>query len=137
MVELNASDQRTKSALERVAGSGSTTASLSGASRKLILLDEADNLHGQADRGGAKAIIEIIAKSKQPMILIANDYYALSKGVKAATEPVQFGLFRPAQEMVPASHHICAAENLACDPAALDEIANRASGDMRAEQYGT
>lgn len=131
VVELNASDQRTKSALERVAGSGSTTASLSGASRKLILLDEADNLHGQADRGGAKAIIEIIAESKQPMILIANDYYALSKELKAATEPVQFRALQ-ARSIVPRLRHICAAENLACDPAALDEIANRASGDMRA-----
>lgn len=54
VVELNASDQRTKLALDRVAGAGSTTASLTGASRKLILLDEADNLHGQADRGGRR-----------------------------------------------------------------------------------
>ncbi|HRT12816.1 MAG TPA: AAA family ATPase, partial [Methanoculleus sp.] len=35
VVELNASDQRTKAVLERIAGSSSTTASLTGASRKL------------------------------------------------------------------------------------------------------
>lgn len=131
VVELNASDQRTKAALERVAGSGSTTASLSGASRKLILLDEADNLHGQADRGGAKAIVEIIAASQQPIILIANDYYSLTRELKAVTEPVQFRALQ-ARSIVPRLRQICAAEGVTCDPAALDKIATRADGDMRA-----
>jgi len=131
VVELNASDQRTKAALERVAGSGSTTASLSGASRKLILLDEADNLHGQADRGGAKAIVDIIAESRQPIILIANDYYALTKELKTATEPVQFRALQ-ARSIVPRLRHICTTEGVACDPAALEGIAERAGGDMRA-----
>ncbi|MDV2481802.1 replication factor C large subunit [Methanoculleus sp. Wushi-C6] len=131
VVELNASDQRTKAALERVAGSGSTTASLSGASRKLILLDEADNLHGQADRGGAKAIVEIIAESRQPIILIANDYYSLTKELKTATEPVQFRALQ-ARSIVPRLRQICAAEGVACDPAALEGIADAAGGDMRA-----
>ncbi|WP_332449689.1 replication factor C large subunit [Methanoculleus sp.] len=131
VVELNASDQRTKSALERVAGSGSTTASLSGASRKLILLDEADNLHGQADRGGVKAIVEIIAASQQPILLIANDYYSLSRELKAVTEPVQFRALQ-ARSIVPRLRQICVAEGVTCDPAALDEIATRAGGDMRA-----
>jgi replication factor C large subunit len=131
VVELNASDQRTKSALERVAGAGSTTASLSGAKRKLILLDEADNLHGQADRGGAKAIVEIIAASQQPIILIANDYYSLTRELKAVTEPVQFRALQ-ARSIVPRLRQICAAEGVACDPAALDAIGSRAGGDMRA-----
>lgn len=131
VVELNASDQRTKSALEKVAGSSSTTASLSGASRKLILLDEADNLHGQADRGGAKAIVEIIAASQQPIILIANDYYSLSREIKAATEPVQFRALQ-ARSIAPRLRQICTAESVSCDPLALDEIAERAGGDMRA-----
>jgi|CZCB01.1.fsa_nt_gi replication factor C large subunit len=131
VVELNASDQRTKQVLEKVAGSSSTTASLSGASRKLILLDEADNLHGQADRGGARAIVEIIAASQQPIILIANDYYALSKELKAATEPVQFRALQ-ARSIVPRLRQICAAEGIVCDPSVLEEIAGAAGGDMRA-----
>ncbi|NLA39033.1 MAG: replication factor C large subunit [Methanomicrobiales archaeon] len=131
VVELNASDQRTRQALERVAGSGSTTGSLSGASHKLILLDEADNLHGQADRGGAKAIVEIIAASRQPIILIANDYYALTKDLKAVTEPVLFRALQ-ARSIVPRLRQICAAEGVVCPPAVLEEIAGRAGGDMRA-----
>src|SRR5690606_21454598 len=56
VIELNASDQRTRDIIKKVAGAGSVSGSLIGASRKLILLDEADNLHGTADRGGARAI---------------------------------------------------------------------------------
>jgi replication factor C large subunit len=131
VVELNASDQRTKPALERIAGSSSTTASLSGAARKLILLDEADNLHGQADRGGARAIVEIIASSRQPIILIANDYYGLSKDLKSVTEPVQFRALQ-ARSIAPRLRQICAAEGVKCDQVVVEEIAERSGGDMRA-----
>jgi len=61
-------------------------------------------------------------RRKQPIILIANDYYALSKDLKAATEPVQFRALQ-ARSIVPRLRHICAAEGVVCDPAALDEIA--------------
>ena len=90
VVELNASDQRTKAVIEKIAGLSSTTGSLTGASRKLILLDEADNLQGTADRGGARAILDVIASSLQPIILIANDLYGLSPELRAKGEPVQF-----------------------------------------------
>ncbi|MEN6397207.1 MAG: AAA family ATPase, partial [Methanoregula sp.] len=46
VIELNASDQRTAAVIERIAGAGSTTASLTGSQRKLIVMDEADNLQG-------------------------------------------------------------------------------------------
>ena len=41
-------------------------------------MDEADNLQGTADRGGAKAIIECIKNARQPIILIANDLYGIA-----------------------------------------------------------
>ena len=90
VVELNASDQRTKGIIEKIAGSTATTMSLLGSQRKLILLDEADNLHGTADQGGARAIISVIKSSKQPIILIANDKYGVAKEIKALCEPLQF-----------------------------------------------
>ena len=90
VIELNASDQRTAAVIEHIAGVGSVTASLTGSVRKLIVLDEADNLQGTADRGGAKAIIECIRNAQQPMILIANDLYGLSPELRFRCEPVQF-----------------------------------------------
>jgi replication factor C large subunit len=131
VIELNASDQRTKAVIDKVAGSSSTTASLTGATRKLILLDEADNLQGTADRGGARAIIEVIRDSRQPIILIANDLYGLASELRSQCEPVQFRALQ-ARSIVPRLRYICAAEKIECDPDALREISEDANGDIRA-----
>ena len=131
VIELNASDQRTRDVIRKVAGTSSTTGTLSGARRKLILLDEADNLHGTADRGGARAIIEVIKTSRQPIILIANDLYQIAPDIRALCEPVQFKAL-PARTIVPRLRYICSAEKLACSDDALKGIADAAAGDMRA-----
>ncbi len=128
--ELNASDQRTAAVIERIAGIGSVTASLSGSGRKLIVLDEADNLQGTADRGGAKAIIECIRKAQQPMILIANDLYGLSPELRFRCEPVQFKAI-PARSIGPRLRYLCASEKITCSDAAIRSIAESAGGDIR------
>ena len=130
VIELNASDQRTAAVIERIAGEGSTTVSLTGSSRKLIVLDEADNLQGTADRGGAKAIIECIRQARQPMILIANDLYGLSPEIRARCEPVQFKAI-PARSIAPRLKYLCSAEKIACSEAAVHAIAESAEGDIR------
>jgi len=129
-IELNASDQRTAGVIEKVAGAGSTTASLTGSARKLIILDEADNLHGTSDRGGAKAIIECIKNSRQPIILIANDLYGLAPELRYRCEPVQFKALS-ARSIAPRLKYICAAEKIACTEAAIREISESAEGDVR------
>lgn len=130
VVELNASDQRTAAVIERIAGGSSVTASLMGSSRKLILLDEADNLQGTSDRGGAKAIIECIKQARQPMILIANDLYGLSSELRARCEPVQFKAV-PARSIAPRLKYLCSAEKIRCSEAAIHAIAESAEGDIR------
>jgi replication factor C large subunit len=130
VIELNASDQRTAAVIERVAGAGSTTASLTGASHKLVVLDEADNLQGTADRGGAKAIVDCINHAQQPMILIANDLYGLSPEIRNRCEPVQFKAVQ-ARSIVPRLKYLCSAEKVLCTDAALRVIAESAEGDIR------
>jgi replication factor C large subunit len=130
VIELNASDQRTAAVIERIAGAGSVTASLTGATRKLIVLDEADNLQGNADRGGAKAILECIRQAQQPMILIANDLYGISPEIRARCEPVQFKAV-PARSIVPRLKYLCSAEKISCSDAAVQAIAESAEGDIR------
>ena len=129
-VELNASDTRTAGIIERIAGAGSQTASLSGASRKLIVLDEADNLQGTADRGGARAIIECIKQAQQPIILIANDLYGLSPELRSRCEPVQFKAV-PARSIAPRLKYLCSAEKITCSDSAIHAIAESAEGDIR------
>jgi replication factor C large subunit len=130
VIELNASDQRTAAIIERIAGAGSTTASLTGASHKLIVLDEADNLQGTADRGGAKAIVDCINRAQQPIILIANDLYGLSPEIRNRCEPVQFKAVQ-ARSIVPRLKYLCSAEKVSCSDTALRIIAESAEGDIR------
>jgi replication factor C large subunit len=130
VIELNASDQRTAAVIERIAGGGSTTASLTGASHKLIVIDEADNLQGTADRGGAKAIVDCINRAQQPMILIANDLYGLSPEIRNRSEPVQFKAVQ-ARTIVPRLKYLCSAEKVICSDTALRVIAESAEGDIR------
>jgi replication factor C large subunit len=129
-IELNASDTRTSGVIERIAGAGSQTSSLLGSPRKLIVLDEADNLQGTADRGGAKAIIDCIQHAQQPIILIANDLYGLSPELRARCEPVQFKAV-PARSIAPRLNYICSAEKIACSEPAVRAIADSAEGDIR------
>jgi replication factor C large subunit len=130
VIELNASDQRTAAVIERIAGAVSVTASLTGSVRKLVVLDEADNLQGNADRGGAKAILECIRHAQQPMILIANDLYGISPEIRARCEPVQFKAV-PARSIAPRLKYLCAAEKITCSDAAIHAIAESAEGDIR------
>ncbi|OPX62500.1 MULTISPECIES: replication factor C large subunit [unclassified Methanoregula] len=130
VIELNASDQRTAAVIERVAGAGSTTGSLSGASHKLILIDEADNLQGTADRGGAKAIVDCIIHARQPLILIANDLYGISPEIRNRCDPVQFKAVQ-ARSIVPRLRYLCSSEKIRCSENALRVIAESAEGDIR------
>ncbi len=130
VIELNASDQRTKGIIEKIAGAGSTTASLTGTGRRLIIFDEADNIHGNADRGGARAIADVIRSSRQPIILIANDLYGLDPSIRGLCDTVPF---RAILAKTIASHlrYLCVKEGTDCDPAALQHIADNSGGDMR------
>ena len=92
VLELNASDARTKAVIERIAGNSASTASLFGASRKMVIIDEADNLEGNADRGGARAIADLLKTAKQPVLLIANDAYGVSDSIRRICETVQFNI---------------------------------------------
>ena len=81
VVEMNASDQRTGGAIEDIAIRGAMFDSFSNTGeylrsseggRKLIILEEADNLFGRQDRGAIPAIVKLISETKQPVILIGR-----------------------------------------------------------------
>lgn len=65
-IELNASDRRSQDVIKSTIGESSSSRSLFGDEYKLIILDEVDGIHGTNDRGGVRAIGEII---KNPNIL--------------------------------------------------------------------
>ncbi|HIJ00399.1 MAG TPA: replication factor C large subunit [Candidatus Methanomethylophilaceae archaeon] len=143
VVEINASDQRNGEILRQIAlrGSYSNTFSDNGeylsvntGGRKLIILDEADCLFGNEDRGAVPVIVELIKKTLQPVILIVNDFYALSKksnSIRTQTKQVRFYPPRNNQ-IVAVLSSIARDQGLSFDREALNIIAENAKGDVRA-----
>ena len=131
VMELNASDQRTAEIIEKVVGSASQMSTLGGGGRKrLVIMDEADNIHGTADRGGEKAIVELIKKTSQPIILIANELYDMSAGLRGACRPIQFNSVL-SRSMIPVLKKIAEAEGITCGLGVIEKLAENAGGDLR------
>ncbi|ABK14261.1 MAG: replication factor C large subunit [Methanothrix sp.] len=128
-IELNASDQRTAEIIKSIAGPASQVSTFSGR-RRLVILDEADNLHGTYDRGGAAAILRVIKNATQPVILIANEYYNIEKPLRDACRGVQFRSIR-AQTIASLLREICRSEGIECEPEAVMHIAAMSGGDLR------
>ncbi len=146
VIEMNASDTRNSDAVRGTALSGAITQgfteegsfiSSDEGDRKLIILDEADNLSGNADRGGIKAIVDVIKQTSQPVILIANDLYALQKRSsffkRRKGSPVEVLRFeRPSdKEVEDFLWMVSEKEGLAMERNMIREIALRAAGDIR------
>ena len=129
VIELNASDQRTAGVIEKIAGSAASMKTLFGGKR-LIILDEADNIHGTADRGGMRAIAGIIKTTLQPIVLIANDVYGLTPTIRNLCLEIKFGSVQ-SRSMVPALKKVCESEGISCSPDAVQQIAESAGGDFR------
>jgi len=155
VIELNASDARNAAAIEKVAlrgalydsfGADGSFQQASKGARKLIILDEADSLVERvqggrkldkdlSDRGGKPAIVRTLRQTGQPIILIVNDLYSLTKGsggpLRTLAQTVRFQKLR--QPTVKAIlQKVCQAEGVETEPAALDELAANAGGDLRA-----
>jgi replication factor C large subunit len=142
VVELNASDQRTADDIERFAGRASRNATLAGSvgggsdgdgsgGRQLIVLDEADNIHHQYDHGGTRAVTGLLKDAGQPVVLIANEYYEMSNGLRSATREIEFRDVS-ARSIVPVLRDILRKEGIEFDEEALERIADDNDGDLRA-----
>jgi len=130
LVEKNASDYRTEDAINHFAGLASQYGSLFGGKR-IVLLDELDGLTGTADRGGVKAITDIVKTAQAPIVLIANNPYdPRFTTLRSYCLLIEFK--KPAAGEV-AKHlkSICTQEAIQADEEALKFIAQRSEGDVR------
>lgn len=153
VLELNASDARNETAIKRVATAGAINETFDSSGgfipsrrggRKLIILDEADNLYEKleraeadsslGDRGGKKAIIDTIKITKQPILLIVNDFYDLTKGggesLKNLCTVINFYEVNPVH-IIELLKRICRQESILADIRMLKTIADRSKGDVR------
>lgn len=142
VVEMNASDSRNADAIRKTATRGAVLQTFSDTGeflrtgqggRKLIILDEADNVFGREDRGGIAAIVDTIRDSGQPIVLIANDYYGLtrrSSSLKRLCKTVKFqGIHDDAMKNI--LRTIASHQGVQVASEVLDVIVERAAGDLR------
>jgi replication factor C large subunit len=130
LVEKNASDYRTEDAINRFAGLASQYGSLFGGKR-IVLLDELDGLTGTADKGGVKAITDIVKTAQCPIVLIANNAYdPRFSNLRNYCLLIEFKK-PPAGEVIKHLKRICVGEEIQADDEALKFIAQRSEGDVR------
>ncbi|MFC2174724.1 replication factor C large subunit [archaeon] len=130
VLELNASDLRSKKNLERVAGLAAVSTTFSG-NQRMILFDEIDGLF-RADYGGAGAVLNIIRNAECPIVLTANDQYAKNiSSIRKACTTVKFKKVHYAT-IKHTLERISKEKKIDCDAAALETIAKANHGDLKA-----
>jgi replication factor C large subunit len=130
LVEKNASDYRTEDAINRFAGLASQYGSLFGGKR-IVLLDELDGLMGNADKGGVKAITNVVKTARCPIVLIANNAYdPRFRALRSYCLLIEFKK-PPASTVLKNLHRICEREGIQADENALKFLAQRSAGDVR------
>lgn len=153
-IELNTSDARNAARIKSVATAGATHQTFNDdgsfsttkeGGRKLIILDEADNLYEStkgtqgsgtdlSDRGGKKMIVDTIRMTSQPIVLIVNDYYSLTKGSGDALRSLCLHLkfFPPySTEIFQLLQQILSQEQIRVDPDVLEALSQGCQGDIR------
>jgi len=142
VIEMNASDLRNADAIRRIAMSGARNETFTDTGdyistrhggRKLIILDEADNIFGKEDYGGVQAITTTIRETQQPIILIVNDYYALirrSSSLKKLCRTIRFSRIHKAS-IVRLLRNICQNEDISVSNETLNALAEHSNGDLR------
>jgi len=132
LIELNASDVRSREAIEARVFSSSRTGSVAGYAGKIILLDEVDGISPREDAGGLQAILDLIERSAYPVVLTANDPWDPKlRPLRDVCELIEFKRLGK-RDVVKVLESICAKEGIACDKEVLSAIAENAKGDLRA-----
>ena len=131
LVELNASDTRTKEKLSKRIGEAISSTSLFGGT-SLIFLDEVDGLAGRADYGAIDFIRDAVKRSENPVVMAANDPDSDEvRKLGSSTTKIEFR--RPDQADVEKRLlEIAKKERTAVDNGVVAVIAKAANGDLRA-----
>jgi len=126
VIELNASDERTLEKIKRYIGAAYTL-DIFGRKRKLIFLDEADNM----EPSGAREIAKLIENAPNPIILTANYYWKVPREIRNKALIVEYKRLTQ-RDIQTALYKILKIERIFVPKEVIAEIAKRASGDLRA-----
>lgn len=131
VIEINASDFRTRDQIEKTIGEASKQQSLFK-KEKILLIEEADCLAGREDRGGAQGILDVLENSSFPVIITCNNpNNEKLKEIKKKTISVEF---KPVNvsSVIKILKKICIKESIRFTEESLLKIAVNSKGDLRA-----
>ncbi|MDD5178045.1 MAG: AAA family ATPase [Candidatus Nanoarchaeia archaeon] len=128
--EINSSDNRGKEEIVSVLGNTLNQGSLFG-NKKLILIDDVDAF-SSGDRGGLKAVSELIKESRFPILMTANDV-DLEK-MSCLKNVVEYFEFKPIPllDIFEFLKEICHKEKIKYNENDLRSLSRLAGGDLRA-----
>ncbi|UKK01127.2 hypothetical protein MACK_001940 [Theileria orientalis] len=138
VMEFNASDQRSKNAVEKITPLVTGTVTLNSfqqntirdLKRTLLVLDEIDGM-SSGDRGGIQSIIKLIQIAKCPIILICNDRYS-QKISTLSNKCLDLRFNAPSVELfIKRVNHICKLEKIPATENLLLDLYHKSNGDMR------
>ncbi|AEK73596.1 replication factor C large subunit [Thermococcus sp. 4557] len=126
VIELNASDERTYEKIERYV-QAAYTMDILGKRRKLIFLDEADNI----EPTGAREIAKLIDRARNPIIMSANHYWEVPREIRSRSQIVEYKRLTQ-RDIIKALARILHHEGKRVPKELLYDIAKHAGGDLRA-----
>ncbi len=130
LIEMNASDYRRASDIERIAKVAATQRGLFSRG-KIVLLDEVDGLSRMADEGAIHAILDLIQTTKNPIVMTANDPWDQKlRPIRDAALMVGFRRLTKT-DVKKVLRRICELERIECEEDAINFIAEKAEGDLR------
>ena len=142
VIEMNASTTRSKNTLRNEVGTllGNTTLTQffkkDGEAKhthkkQAIIMDEVDGMAGNADRGGMSELIDLIKKTKIPIICMANDKD--SPKMRSLKNHVFINNFSKMQvkQLAGAMKSICFREGITIDMPTLNSIIEGTNCDVR------
>jgi replication factor C large subunit len=130
VIELNASDLRTKEALQGRIGALSSSSLME--ERRLLFLDEVDGLFGRADFGGLEYVVDVIGEVTLPMAMTAN--YEGAEQVKKLSKVSTVMRMRRVSDRLLEIYlrDILSRERASLSDEAVVEAVESAKGDVRA-----
>jgi len=130
LIQLNASDKRDANSIKTIIGNSSKNLSI-WKKGKIFLIDEVDGISAFQDKGGVKALIEVIQESKFPIVLTANDPFDPKlRELREHCELIEFkrlNVLDIERKLI----EILEKEGIKYDRSVVREIANRNNGDLR------
>lgn len=129
-LEYNASDTRSKKALHSVVKDLINNKSFKSDTRSVIIMDEVDGMSA-GDRGGMNELIQLIKKTRIPIICICNDRN--SQKVRSLSNYCMDLRFRrpDSRQIYPRISEICKKENISIGQNVLEQLVSSTHGDIR------